>query len=60
MAVLGVHAVGHADHDLVAVRPAQPVETTVPTPTACTGVPVAAWKSMPVWDPEDHRELLAS
>ncbi|CAM5695364.1 hypothetical protein SALBM311S_00972 [Streptomyces alboniger] len=40
--------------------PPQPASTTVPEPTAWTVVPVEAWKSMPVWLPEDHRELLAS
>src|SRR3954465_15133848 len=39
--------------------PPQPVDTTVPEPTAWTVVPLAAWKSMPVWEPDDHKELLA-
>ena len=39
---------------LLPYAPPQPASTTVPAPTACTGVPVAAWKSMPVWLPEDQ------
>ena len=40
---------------LLPYAPPQPASTTVPEPTAWTLVPEAAWKSMPVWLPEDHR-----
>ena len=49
MRVLAVLAVGMADDDLVAVRPAQPAETTCPAATAFTEVPVGTGKSTPVW-----------
>ena len=40
---------------LLPYAPPQPASTTAPEPTRLTSVPEAAWKSMPVWLPEDHR-----
>ena len=41
---------------LLPYAPPQPASTTVPAPTATTSVPEAAWKSMPVWLPDDQRD----
>ena len=60
MAVLRVRAVLILITTLLPNEPPLPASTTLPVATARTSVSQAAWKSMPVWLPEDHSPPEAS